>query len=105
MIGRELVTYGDGRKLEKLHLGEYEWQTYGQVFDRACNFASGLVKLGHDVDTCAAIFADTRAERLIALQVVFYNLKYIKFRVCVVVANIVGFILQGCFRQNITVVH
>ncbi|CAI9102739.1 OLC1v1001058C1 [Oldenlandia corymbosa var. corymbosa] len=78
MIGREFVTASDGRKFEKLHLGEYEWQTYGQVFDRACNFASGLVKLGHDLDTRAAIFAETRAEWFIAFQ--------------------------GCFRQNITVV-
>ncbi|KAM5580348.1 long chain acyl-CoA synthetase 8-like [Rosa sericea] len=77
-IGREFVKASDGSKLEKLHLGDYEWQTYGQVFVRACNFASGLIKLGHDVDTRAAIFGDTRAEWFIAFQ--------------------------GCFRQNITVV-
>ncbi|XAR55241.1 Long-chain-fatty-acid--CoA ligase [Bertholletia excelsa] len=78
LINREFVTASDGRKFEKLHLGEYEWETYGQVFDRACNFASGLVSLGHDLDTRAAIFSETRAEWLIAFQ--------------------------GCFRQNITVV-
>ncbi|KAL3502580.1 hypothetical protein ACH5RR_037029 [Cinchona calisaya] len=78
LIGREFVTPGDGRKFEKLHLGDYQWETYGQVFDRACNFASGLVNLGHNVDTRAAIFSETRAEWLIAFQ--------------------------GCFRQNITVV-
>lgn len=78
LIGREFVTASDGRKYEKLHLGDYQWETYGQVFDRACNFASGLVKLGHDVDTRAAIFSETRAEWFIAFQ--------------------------GCFRQNVTVV-
>ncbi|XP_071906669.1 long chain acyl-CoA synthetase 8 isoform X2 [Coffea arabica] len=78
LIGREFVTASDGRKFEKLHLGDYQWETYGQVFDRACNFASGLVKLGHDVDTRAAIFSETRAEWFIAFQ--------------------------GCFRQNVTVV-
>ncbi|KAL6999860.1 Long chain acyl-CoA synthetase 8, variant 2 [Sarracenia purpurea var. burkii] len=78
LIGRDFVTASDGRKFEKLHLGEYQWETYGQVFDRVCNFASGLVKLGHDLDTHAAIFSDTRAEWLIASQ--------------------------GCFRQNISVV-
>lgn len=78
LISKEFVTASDGRKFEKLHLGDYEWQTYGQVFDRVCNFASGLSMLGHNEDTRAAIFADTRAEWLIAFQ--------------------------GCFRQNITVV-
>ncbi|KAH6756908.1 AMP-dependent synthetase and ligase family protein [Perilla frutescens var. hirtella] len=78
VIGKEFVTASDGRKFEKFHLGEYQWETYGQIFDRACNFASGIIKLGHDVDTRAAIFSDTRAEWLIAFH--------------------------GCFRQNITVV-
>ncbi|XP_024026661.1 long chain acyl-CoA synthetase 8 [Morus notabilis] len=78
LISKEFVTASDGRKFEKLHLGDYEWQTYGEVLDRASNFASGLVKLGHNVDTRAAIFSETRAEWLIAFQ--------------------------GCFRQNVTVV-
>ncbi|KAJ4827255.1 Long chain acyl-CoA synthetase 8 [Turnera subulata] len=78
LISRDFVTASDGRKFEKLHLGEYQWQTYGQVYDRACSFASGLIALGHSEDTRAAIFAETRAEWLTALQ--------------------------GCFRQNITVV-
>ncbi|XVF81417.1 hypothetical protein PTKIN_Ptkin15bG0153300 [Pterospermum kingtungense] len=78
LIKRDFVTVSDGRKFEKLHLGDYEWQTYGEVYHRVCNFASGLVNFGHNVDTRAAIFSETRAEWLIALQ--------------------------GCFRQNITVV-
>ncbi|KAL5581686.1 hypothetical protein UlMin_014128 [Ulmus minor] len=77
-ISKEFIAAGNGKKFEKLHLGDYEWQTYGDVFDRACNFASGIVKLGHNVDSRVAIFAETRAEWLIAFQ--------------------------GCFRQNITVV-
>ncbi|KAH7844274.1 hypothetical protein Vadar_026290 [Vaccinium darrowii] len=78
LISREFVTASDGRKFEKLHLGEYQWETYGEAFDRACNFASGLIQLGHDVNTRAAIFSESRAEWLIAFQ--------------------------GCFRQNIPVV-
>ncbi|XP_026448020.1 long chain acyl-CoA synthetase 8-like isoform X2 [Papaver somniferum] len=78
VISREVVTGGDGRKFEKLHLGEYVWETYEGAFKRASNFASGLVKLGHSADSRAAIFADSRAEWLLAFQ--------------------------GCFRQNITVV-
>ncbi|KAF5741359.1 long chain acyl-CoA synthetase 8 [Tripterygium wilfordii] len=78
LISRDFVTASDGRKFEKLHLGDYEWQTYGEVFNRACNFASGLIKIGHNVDTRATIFSETRAEWLI---------------VC-----------QGFFRQSITIV-
>ncbi|KAG9448579.1 hypothetical protein H6P81_008544 [Aristolochia fimbriata] len=78
LISREVITAGDGRKFEKVHLGDYEWQTYGETFDRACHFASGLNRLGHATDGRAAIFAETRPEWLIAFQ--------------------------GCFRQNITVV-
>ncbi|KAI6673466.1 hypothetical protein NL676_001372 [Syzygium grande] len=62
LISKEIVTAGDGRKFENLHLGDYEWITYREAFDRACDFASGLVSLGHNVDSRAAIFADTRAE-------------------------------------------
>ncbi|KAF5482639.1 hypothetical protein F2P56_003194 [Juglans regia] len=78
LISKEVVTATDGRKFDKVHLGDYEWQTYGEIFDRARNFASGLVRLGHNLDSRAAIFSETRAEWFIALQ--------------------------GCFRQSITVV-
>nr|CAB3456657.1 unnamed protein product [Digitaria exilis] len=78
LIDREFVESADGRKFEKLHLGEYEWDTYAEAFNRACNFASGLIKMGHKLDSHAAIFSDTRAEWIIAAQ--------------------------GCFRQNLTVV-
>ncbi|KAK7316534.1 hypothetical protein RJT34_00075 [Clitoria ternatea] len=80
LIEKEFVQSGDGsgRRYEKLHLGKYEWETYGEVFARVSNFASGLLKLGHNTDSRVAIFADTCAEWLIALQ--------------------------GCFRQNVTVV-
>ncbi|KAF8409749.1 hypothetical protein HHK36_005828 [Tetracentron sinense] len=78
LISRELVTASDGRKFEKLHLGEYEWETYGETFDRACNFASGLINLGHSTGSHAAIFCETRPEWFLAFQ--------------------------GCLRQSITVV-
>lgn len=78
VISKEFIEDGKGRKFEKLHLGEYQWETYGQIYDRVCNFASGLLKLNHDVNTRAAIFSESRPEWLISLQ--------------------------GCFRQNITVV-
>ncbi|KAK0576446.1 hypothetical protein LWI29_017638 [Acer saccharum] len=78
LISRENEVTEDGRSFEKLHLGEYEWLTYGKAFEVVCNFASGLAQLGHKKEERVAIFADTREEWFLALQ--------------------------GCFRRNVTVV-
>ncbi|KAF8404093.1 hypothetical protein HHK36_008973 [Tetracentron sinense] len=78
LISRETEVTKDGKSFEKLHLGGYEWLKYGEAFEAVCCFASGLVQIGHKKEERVAIFADTRAEWLIALQ--------------------------GCFRRNITVV-
>lgn len=78
LVARETEVTPDGRSFEKLHLGEYQWLSYGESFKAVCSFASGLVHLGHGNDERVAIFADTKAEWQIALQ--------------------------GCFRRNITVV-
>lgn len=78
LIARETEMSQDGRSFEKLHLGNYEWLSYGGAFEAVCSFSSGLVELGHKGKERAAIFADTRAEWFIALQ--------------------------ACFRRNITVV-
>lgn len=69
LIAREVEVSKDGRSFEKLHLGEYEWLTYGKAFEVVCNFASGLAQLGHQREERVAIFADTREEWFIALQV------------------------------------
>ncbi|CAA7405214.1 unnamed protein product [Spirodela intermedia] len=78
LISRETEVTTDGRSFEKLHLGIYQWVSYGQTFEDVSSFASGLVGLGHGHGERAAIFADTRAEWFISLQ--------------------------ACFRRNITVV-
>ncbi|KAK7311555.1 hypothetical protein RJT34_09776 [Clitoria ternatea] len=78
LISTDIETSHDGRTFEKLHLGEYQWLTYGKVFESVCSFASGLAVLGHLREERAAIFADTRERWFIALQ--------------------------GCFRRNVTVV-
>uniref|UniRef100_A0A251IRQ0 AMP-dependent synthetase/ligase domain-containing protein n=1 Tax=Manihot esculenta TaxID=3983 RepID=A0A251IRQ0_MANES len=78
LIARENEVTPDGRTFEKVHLGEYEWLTYDKVFEKVCNFASGLAHIGHGREERVAIFADTRAEWFISLQ--------------------------GCFRRNVTVV-
>lgn len=69
LIAREVEVSKDGRSFEKLHLGDYEWLTYGKAFEVVCNFASGLAQLGHKKEERVAIFADTREEWFIALQV------------------------------------
>ncbi|KAK7353181.1 hypothetical protein VNO80_18621 [Phaseolus coccineus] len=78
LIARETDTYPDGRTFEKLHLGDYQWLTYGRVFESVTSFASGLALLGHRREERVAIFAETRERWFIALQ--------------------------GCFRRNVTVV-
>ncbi|ESQ27361.1 hypothetical protein EUTSA_v10018213mg [Eutrema salsugineum] len=78
LISREVETSDDGKSFEKLHLGDYEWMTFGKTLDAVCNFASGLVHIGHKSEERIAIFADTREEWFISLQ--------------------------GCFRRNVTVV-
>lgn len=69
LISREVEVTEDGRSFEKLHLGDYEWLSYGKAFEAVCNFASGLAQIGHSRKERAAIFADTREEWFIALQV------------------------------------
>lgn len=76
LISSELEVSGDGRSFEKLHLGDYEWLTYGQAFETVCNFASGLVQLGHKKEERVAIFADTREEWFIALQVLIFKILF-----------------------------
>nr|CAD1824569.1 unnamed protein product [Ananas comosus var. bracteatus] len=78
LISREIEVNSEGKSFEKLHLGDYEWLSYGEAFNVVCHFASGLVQIGHGKDERVAIFAETRAEWQIALQ--------------------------GCFRRSITVV-
>lgn len=69
LISSEMEKSENGRSFEKLQLGEYEWLSYGQAFEAVCNFASGLVHIGHKREERVAIFADTREEWFIALQV------------------------------------
>ncbi|KAJ4840379.1 Long chain acyl-CoA synthetase 9, chloroplastic [Turnera subulata] len=78
LISRDMQVSDDGRSFEKLHLGDYHWLTYQQVFLRVSHFASGLAHLGHSRAERVAIFADTRPEWFISLQ--------------------------ACFRRNVTVV-
>jgi long-chain acyl-CoA synthetase len=56
LISREFELAADGRSFEKLHLGQYEWKNYADAFKTACDFSSGLVRIGHQRDERVAIF-------------------------------------------------
>lgn len=73
VLKRETEVAEDGRRFEKVALGHYEWTTYAQAFLRASDFASGLVALGHGRGERVAIFAETRPEWFLALQVRTYS--------------------------------
>lgn len=56
-------------------MGDYKWKTYEEVNTLAVNFGRGLRALGHKPRQNIVIFAETRAEWMIAAH--------------------------GCFKQNI----
>ncbi|MCO5553359.1 hypothetical protein L7F22_006880 [Adiantum nelumboides] len=78
LLKKEQEASSDGRSFEKLTFGSYGWLSYEEAFEQACNFASGIVALGHQSGEKCAIFSETRADWFIALQ--------------------------GCFRHNFSVV-
>lgn len=55
-------------------MGEYKWRTFKEAELQAKNFGKGLRSVGHKPEQNVAIFAETRAEWLIAAH--------------------------GCFKQN-----
>ncbi|XP_076436077.1 long-chain-fatty-acid--CoA ligase 4-like isoform X2 [Babylonia areolata] len=64
----------NGRVFKKVVLGEYHWETYEAVFTRVSNFGSGILALGQKPRSKLVIFAETRAEWMIAAQACFkYN--------------------------------
>ena len=57
----------DGKVVEKLILGHYEWMTYKRVKELALNFGACLrYHLGQQPKTLITIFAETRAEWMIS---------------------------------------
>jgi long-chain acyl-CoA synthetase len=70
VVKTETETSPDGRSFEKVTYGKYSWLTYGEALPRVENLSSGLVALGHKKGERVAIFAETRAEWLLSLQVI-----------------------------------
>eukprot|EP00271_Cylindrocystis_brebissonii_P003468 TRINITY_DN1444_c1_g5_i1.p1 TRINITY_DN1444_c1_g5~~TRINITY_DN1444_c1_g5_i1.p1 ORF type:complete len:739 (+),score=146.38 TRINITY_DN1444_c1_g5_i1:183-2399(+) len=57
-----------GKEFEKLTQGDYEWETYTEVFNRVVNLSTGLIELGHKPTEKLAVFSETRAEWQIAFH-------------------------------------
>ena len=66
-------TQSNGRVFKKQIRGEYNWLTFAQVDTRARNLGNGLTALGQRRKENIVIFAETRAEWMIALQSCFAN--------------------------------
>lgn len=58
----------DGKTLKKFKLGEYKWRTFMEVEREATNFGKGVREIGVESRERVAIFAETRAEWMIAAQ-------------------------------------
>ncbi|XP_070496275.1 fatty acid CoA ligase Acsl3-like [Chironomus tepperi] len=56
----------DGKTLKKYRMGVYKWRTFDEVNMEASNFGKGLRELGVNPKDRVVIFAETRAEWMVA---------------------------------------
>lgn len=68
----------NGRVFKKYNMGDYQWRTFTEVENSATQFGRGLRELGQEARKNIVLFAETRAEWMIAAH--------------------------GCFKQNIPIV-
>ncbi|KAK7293643.1 hypothetical protein RJT34_16515 [Clitoria ternatea] len=70
LISTDIETSHNSRTFEKFHLVEYQWLTYGNVFESVCSFVFSLAVLGHLREKHAAIFLSLMTPRIVvyALQ-------------------------------------
>ena len=61
----------NGKVFNKVVLGNYNWLSYNEVLDKVELFGRGLLALGQRTKENLVIFADTRAEWMIAAQSCF----------------------------------
>ena len=59
----------NGRVFKKQVYGNYHWETFAEVDERIDAFGFGLLALGHQTGSSLVIYAETRAEWMIAAQV------------------------------------
>lgn len=70
---RELLNEEDemqpnGKSFKKVIMGNYNWITFEEVYTKATNFGSGLLGIGQKPRKNCLIFAETKAEWMIAAQ-------------------------------------
>lgn len=78
ILAKEDEVQPNGRIFSKYKMGDYKWKSYAEVERLASSFSRGLVESGLTVRKNIVIFAETRAEWMIAAH--------------------------ACFKQNLTVV-
>lgn len=78
ILSEEDEVQPNGRIFKKYKMGEYKWRTFNEVESAAANFGRGLRELGSGAYKNIVIFAETRAEWMIAAH--------------------------GCFKQNFPIV-
>lgn len=78
ILSEEDETQPNGRVFKKYKMGDYKWRTFAEVEKTVSSFGRGLRKLGQQPKQNIVLFAETRAEWMIAAH--------------------------GCFSQNMTIV-
>ncbi|KAF7269240.1 acyl-CoA synthetase long-chain isoform X2 [Rhynchophorus ferrugineus] len=71
ILGEEDEKQSNGRIFKKYKMGEYRWKTFSEVNTLAKQFGSGLRELGCKPKENIVIFAETRAEWMIAAHGLF----------------------------------
>ncbi|CAH1133889.1 unnamed protein product [Ceutorhynchus assimilis] len=71
ILGEDDETQANGKVFKKFNMGEYRWKTYSEVNMLASNFGKGLRELGCKPKENVVIFAETRAEWMIAAHGLF----------------------------------
>ncbi|KAL1490621.1 hypothetical protein ABEB36_013283 [Hypothenemus hampei] len=71
IYGEEDETQSNGRVFKKFNMGDYHWKTYSEVNMLATNFGKGLREIGCKPLDNVVIFAETRAEWMIAAHGLF----------------------------------
>ena len=71
VLAEEDEVQPNGKMFKKLELGDYRWLTYEEADTMADNFGRGLRVLGMAPRDKLCLYADTRAEWLIAAQASF----------------------------------
>jgi len=73
ILGEEKEAQPDGKVFAKYNLGQYLWRSYRDFGDQSEKFGRGLREIGVEAKQRVAMYAETRAEWLIAAYGCFQN--------------------------------